>query len=316
MDTGVASLLPTTHSRLSQNAYISGKITLFISQSQPPPSTMSDANIPLHNRAHIDKHLAQIEKDHNVDILFAVESGSRMWGFASLDSDFDVRFVYRAREDGFYTSFARIGHPYKDTIQHISADRLYDYSGWDLPKFMRHLAAMNTSIIEWCRSEIIYVNCTIRDRETFQSRVRDYVTRFTQPEHLLRPYRGMLLSTKCCSLENVKRAMYTARILLVLDLVERGIKPAAFTWRYLLDQASWSEDEKAILVQLHAKKIISAEKNEGLPVEARKLLEGKVEPVRRQVSQVCTNPKEAADSDDDKGTVLSEIWTSFLYDCM
>ena len=38
--------------------------------------------------------LAEIEKKENVRILHAVESGSRAWGFASPDSDYDVRFIY------------------------------------------------------------------------------------------------------------------------------------------------------------------------------------------------------------------------------
>lgn len=48
----------------------------------------------------IVNELKKIESEHNVKILLAVESGSRAWGFASPDSDFDVRFIYvRPKED-------------------------------------------------------------------------------------------------------------------------------------------------------------------------------------------------------------------------
>jgi hypothetical protein len=38
--------------------------------------------------------LARVESEQNVRVLFACESGSRAWGFASGDSDYDVRFLY------------------------------------------------------------------------------------------------------------------------------------------------------------------------------------------------------------------------------
>ena len=45
-------------------------------------------------RQKIIEKLKEIEEKENIKILLAVESGSRAWGFASPDSDYDVRFIY------------------------------------------------------------------------------------------------------------------------------------------------------------------------------------------------------------------------------
>ncbi len=42
----------------------------------------------------IKKEIANLEDEKNIRILYAVESGSRAWGFPSKNSDWDVRFVY------------------------------------------------------------------------------------------------------------------------------------------------------------------------------------------------------------------------------
>ena len=48
----------------------------------------------------VPRRLAEIGRERGVKVLCAMESGSRAWGFASPDSDFDVRFIYvRPRED-------------------------------------------------------------------------------------------------------------------------------------------------------------------------------------------------------------------------
>lgn len=49
----------------------------------------------------IQQRLLRAEQEHEVKILYAIESGSRAWGFHSPDSDYDVRFVYIRPQDWY-----------------------------------------------------------------------------------------------------------------------------------------------------------------------------------------------------------------------
>lgn len=94
--------------------------------------------------------LDTIEKENNIQILYAVESGSRAWGFASADSDYDVRYIYiRPAED-----YLRID-ALRDTIEG-PLDELLDFSGWDIRKTLELLRRCNPSLMEWFQSPIVY----------------------------------------------------------------------------------------------------------------------------------------------------------------
>ena len=54
-------------------------------------------------RVQILDCLSRLEAEHDVKVLFACESGSRGWGFASPDSDYDVRFIYVNRLSWYLT---------------------------------------------------------------------------------------------------------------------------------------------------------------------------------------------------------------------
>jgi predicted nucleotidyltransferase len=90
-------------------------------------------------RERISKHLREIEEQHHIKILYAVESGSRAWGFSSPDSDWDVRFIYVHEPEWYFHIEEQ-----KDTIEQMFPDET-DMSGWDLKKALRLFKSSNPS---------------------------------------------------------------------------------------------------------------------------------------------------------------------------
>lgn len=101
-------------------------------------------------RRQILAKLEAIERDHDVRMLFAVESGSRAWGFPSPDSDYDVRFVYVRRPAWYLSVQTR-----RDVIELPVEDDL-DINGWDVRKALQLLVKPNPVLLEWLRSPIVY----------------------------------------------------------------------------------------------------------------------------------------------------------------
>ena len=103
-----------------------------------------------HVKELIITKLVEIEQAENVCIIHAVESGSRAWGFASPDSDYDVRFIY-VRPKEFYLKLEKT----RDVIE-WQLDETLDINGWDLQKTLRLLHSSNPTLFEWNSSPIIY----------------------------------------------------------------------------------------------------------------------------------------------------------------
>ena len=98
----------------------------------------------------IQENLDAIEKQNNVTILLAIESGSRAWGFASPDSDYDVRFIYVRN----LFDYLRIDEQ-KDTIE-WKLDEVLDINGLYLKKELIAFAKGNPNVMEWAKSPIVY----------------------------------------------------------------------------------------------------------------------------------------------------------------
>jgi uncharacterized protein len=98
----------------------------------------------------IMQRLSAIQQADRVKLLFAIESGSRAWGFASTDSDWDVRFVYVRPLEGYLTVY-----PERSVIETPLVDDL-DVNGWDVRKALHLLRKSNPTLLEWLDSPIRY----------------------------------------------------------------------------------------------------------------------------------------------------------------
>lgn len=129
----------------------------------------------------IDAALADLERQHGLRILFAVESGSRAWGFESADSDWDVRAV-AARPVEAYLRLAKDG---PDTWSAMLPGDL-DIVVWDVRKAAAHWARSNAAITEWFGSPIVY-----RDAQGWLARFRDAARGAFLPETAAWHYASM-----------------------------------------------------------------------------------------------------------------------------
>ena len=124
-------------------------------------------------RATVLDVLARLEREHDVHVLFACESGSRGWGFASPDSDYDVRFAYVHRLPWYLAV-----EPGRDVIEEPISGEL-DVGGWELRKALQLLRDSNPTLLEWLRSPIVY-----RQDDAWVARLRALA------EHNFSPVRG------------------------------------------------------------------------------------------------------------------------------
>ncbi|HWI84935.1 MAG TPA: nucleotidyltransferase domain-containing protein [Sphingomonas sp.] len=126
--------------------------------------------------AAIDAKLDEIMRDERVSIPLAIESGSRAWGFASRDSDYDCRFLYVRREVDYLTPW-----PLRDVIEVPLMDDL-DINGWDLIKAIPLIVKGNAVVLEWLQSPVGY-GVDLAFRDALLAFARDHASRCSIIRH-------------------------------------------------------------------------------------------------------------------------------------
>jgi predicted nucleotidyltransferase len=206
-----------------------------------------------------------------VAVPWAIESGSRAWGFPSPDSDYDCRFLFvRPRRD--YLSPWRP----RDVIE-TPLDAVLDVNGWDVVKAVALAAKGNATVGEWLRSPLVY-DGDPAFRDALLALVDDVVDRSALGRHYLHVGRdhwsrsGAADGAEC----SLKKVFYALRPAAALHWMSQQSGTPPMNLQQLLREAAPPAEVTAAVTELVAAKAVTRELGVGVVAE----------PVRAWVSGV------------------------------
>jgi uncharacterized protein len=220
-------------------------------------------DIPENVQAVIRTRLDAVAREQEVRVVLAVESGSRAWGFASPDSDYDVRFIYVRR----VADYAALFTP-RDVIERPIEDEI-DLSGWDLRKALSLGLTWNPALVEWLTSPITY-----SENGWEADALRQLFARPLNHDALVRHYYGLASKQFARhvggrSAVNLKKYFYVVRPAVALLWIEtRPDETPPMSLPLLLDGVALPADVGAAIVSLRERKSTTNEFGTGEPIEA------------------------------------------------
>jgi predicted nucleotidyltransferase len=195
-------------------------------------------------RARLD-----LARQTGAKILFAMESGSRAWGFPSPDSDYDCRFIYIwPAEDHLVLNVQR------DVIE-FPIESEIDAGGWDLRKALLLALKGNAVIVEWVNSPHVY-----EEVDGFRASLKKLLAEIVEPSLVARHYVGLLRrhSPENTADVKLKRLFYALRPALSLQYMqERGFRELPpMDLGQLLESVTLSPDLRQLIdVMVETKKL-------------------------------------------------------------
>ncbi len=223
-------------------------------------------------RSEANKRIGRLEAEHDITVVFAIESGSRAWGFQSPDSDYDVRGFYIRPRSAY---LGLVAPP--ETIN-PGIDGLWDIELWDLGKALRLLVKGNATVAEWLQSPLIYDEST-----AIPYKLRDLMKRNATPQTAARHYYG--LGNGCYQAEinnrltadqlaadvtpkglttvNYKKYLYALRAAFCISWIDRYLEVPPMTMPQLMSHDIMGYDVRSITQDLLKKKATMGEFEQG-----------------------------------------------------
>ena len=203
----------------------------------------------------IKKEILRLEHQHDIRILYAVESGSRAWGFASTDSDWDVRYIYIHRLD-WYLKIDIL----KDSQDEILANDI-DLAGWELKKALKLFRKSNPPLLEWLESPIVY-----SENYSTANKLRELKKTYFNPKSCLHHYFNMANRNFKHYLEKdkvrTKKYLYVLRPILACEWIKNNNSMAPMEFDTLVETQVQDKLVKKEIEQLLIRKKSGEELNE------------------------------------------------------
>ena len=243
--------------------------------------------------------LREIEKEHDVRILYACESGSRAWGFPSQDSDYDVRFVY-VHPAAWYLS-VETG---RDVIE-LPLEGDLDINGWDLRKTLGLLRKSNPPLLEKLRSPIVYVQS-----DKFLKGIRKLAQDCFSVRNCVHHYLNMAEGNRQAYLREervlTKKYFYVLRPVLACLWLEKGLGPVPMEFSCLVDEAVVDSRLRLKIAELLGQKAAGMERDKDVRIpEFDSFFEAEIPRLKAVVEELPVLPRI------DVGK-LDEFFRSFL----
>ncbi|MFC4685276.1 MULTISPECIES: nucleotidyltransferase domain-containing protein [unclassified Exiguobacterium] len=205
----------------------------------------------------IQQKLIEIEAKYDVKILYAVESGSRAWGFPSKDSDYDVRFIYIHLPE-WYLAIDPQGIGQKRDVIEEPINDLLDISGWEVTKALRLFRKNNPPLLEWLRSEIVYYQ-----QYTLIDNMRALESDVFYPNSMLHHYLNMAKNNYREYLQGrevrIKKYFYVLRPILACQWIEKYNTAPPISFHVLLEDSLKDGELKHSIDRLLERKLAGDE---------------------------------------------------------
>lgn len=248
----------------------------------------------------IDEELKQIEREEQVRILYACESGSRAWGFPSKDSDYDVRFIYIRPADWYLSIFEK-----RDVIERPISNML-DINGWDLKKALKLFRKSNPPLLEWLQSPIIY-----KENDAIVEQIRAIASTTFSPRacmyHYLHMAKGNYREYLQGDQVKIKKYFYVLRPILACEWIERYNEMPPMEYRMLVNELIPNGSKlQAVILDLLARKMAGEEMD----------YEPRINPINAYIEERIAHYEHIASSlqpaSEDQGHRLDELFRTVL----